>query len=448
MRSLTLCSAVSLCLLAAACGGGDDTAPQPPAAAPAPPPTAPPAPPPAPAVPEGAVPNELVIRLLDAADLPAILAQYQLTLIDQFGRRPIYRLRASVVDTQPLADQLRTDARVVLAEPNYFHQAPESRKRSAWAIGGDAGVWATQWNSRALRLPEAHSLATGAGITVAVLDTGLDPDHPVFSGRLALGFDFVDFDADSREGGAPGDWGYGHGTHVASLVAQVAPGARIMPLRVLDAQGLGNIWVLSDALLHAVDPDRNPNTNDGAQVINLSLGTMRRTDLLEDILERVTCGDDYDDDDDDADDDVVRCAAGGTAVVISAAGNSGDGTVHYPAAERHNGALAVAANTERGELASFSTRGDWVQVSAPGELIYGAIPGGAYAVWNGTSMAAPMVAGAAALLRQRHPQWQPSDITNQLRSTGIALCGSNLNQKQIDPAAALGGTSGAGFACR
>jgi subtilisin family serine protease len=233
---------------------------------------------------------------------------------------------------------------------------------------------------------------------------------------------------------------------VASLVAQVAPGARIQPLRVLDAQGVGNVWVLAEALLYAVDPDRDPRTNDGAQVINLSLGTLRRTNLLEDILERVTCGDDYDDDNDDGDDDVVRCAAQGGAVVISAAGNSGDTTPHYPAAERHNGALAVAANNEAGSLAAFSTRGDWVDVSAPGELIYGAVPGGAYAVWNGTSMAAPMVAGAAALLKSLHPQWKPGDVTNQLRSTAIALCGSSL--KQIDPAAALSGSSGPGFNCR
>jgi thermitase len=105
----------------------------------------------------------------------------------------------------------------------------------------------------------------------------------------------------------------------------------------------------------------------------------------------------------------------------------------------------VAASAESGTLAAFSTRGDWVQVAAPGEQIYGAIPGGGWAVWNGTSMAAPMAAGAAALLRARFPEWKPSDVTSRLVSNARQLCGSSL--KQIDPASALGGTSGPDIVC-
>ncbi|MBC7940669.1 MAG: S8 family serine peptidase, partial [Chitinophagaceae bacterium] len=282
-------------------------------------------------------------------------------------------------------------------------------------------------------------------VTVAVLDTGVDVAHPALAGRLVAGFDFVDFDSDPAEAGGVGDTGYGHGTHVASLVAQVAPQARIMPLRVLDAQGAGNVWVLAEALLHAVDPDRNPNTNDGASVINLSLGTTRATALLENIVEIVSCGDDYDDDDDDSDPDVARCSSGGGAVVVSAAGNSGNSTLHYPAAEKHDGAMAVAASAESGLLAGFSTHGDWVHVAAPGDRIQGAIPGGGWGVWSGTSMAAPMVAGTAALLRAKFPEWKPSDVTSKLQSNGRQLCGSPL--KQVDAAAALDGTSGPSIAC-
>jgi subtilisin family serine protease len=434
----TSCAAACALLVACGGGGGDDDNP------------ANGGPEPAASAPSGAaaaatVVDEVLVKLLSAADLPALLAENGLTVLDQFGQRPIYRLRAAAgTDIEALSARLQADARVQYAEPNLLHETPEGRRSEAWAIGGDAGTYATQWNTRALRLAEAHTLSVGSGVTVAVLDTGVDATHPALAGRLVPGFDFVDFDATPNEAGAVGDRGFGHGTHVASLVAQVAPGARILPIRVLDPQGVGNVWVLAEGLLHAVDPDVNPSSDDGAKVINLSLGTLRPTQLLEDIIEAGSCGDDYDDDDDD-DPDKVRCAASGGAVVVSAAGNSGDTTRHYPAAEQHSGALAVAASAEAGTLASFSTRGDWVQVAAPGEQIYGAVPGGAWGVWSGSSMAAPMAAGAAALLRSQFPQWKPSDVTSKLTSNGRQLCGSPL--KQIDAASALGGTSGPSLVC-
>jgi thermitase len=432
-------------VLLSACGGGDgeDAGVSIPAAATAMQPLAVPA---SATAPDSAVPGELVVKLLAAAGLQPLLAQYRLTVIGQFGTRPIYRVRAAAgTSVQTLAARLARDPRVQFAEPNWRNRTPEGRRNEVWAIGADGASHAGQWSTRALRLAEAHGLSLGAGVTVAVLDTGVDAAHPALAGRLVPGFDFVDFDSDPAERGRVGDKGFGHGTLVASLVAQVAPQARIMPLRVLDAQGAGNVWVLAEALLHAVDPDRNPHTDDGARVINLSLGTTRQTALLANIVEIVSCGDDYDDDDDDSDPDVTRCSNGGGAVVVSAAGNSADTTLHYPAAEKHDGAMAVAASAESGTLASFSTHGDWVHVAAPGDRIHGAIPGGGWGVWSGTSMAAPMVAGAAALLRSRYPEWKPSDVTGKLQSNGRQLCGSNL--KQVDVAAALDGTSGPSIGC-
>ena len=392
-----------------------------------------------------AVADEVVVKLHRSSDLEALLGAYPLTLVGQFGQRPIYRLRIAVGAGEPvsLAQQLAADARVKYAEPNFLDQTPESRRAHVWAVGGDSGQYATQWNAQALRLSQAHAVSTGAGVKVAVLDSGVDASHPALAGRIVAGFDFVDFDPVAAEEGTVGDAGYGHGTHVASLVAQVAPQAAIMPVRVLDRSGIGNIWVLAEGLLHAVDPDRDPATNDGVGVINISLGTLRPTNLLRDIVRVVTCEDD--DNDDDADADSTRCRNFRGAVVVSAAGNSGDQTRHYPAAEHVPGAIAVAASSQAGTLASFSTRGDWVKVAAPGELVIGALPGGGWGVWSGTSMAAPMVAGAAALLRAADPGWKPSDVTGKLQSDGRALCLTGL--KQIDPAKTLTGVSGVDIAC-
>jgi subtilisin family serine protease len=437
---LSTCAAACLLLLACGGGGGDAASGSGTATGGG----AVPGPTPSPTPTPVSVADEVLVKLFNAADLPAVLAANGLVQVEQFGRRPIYRLRgAPGSQVEALAERLRADVRVQYAEPNLVHETPNGQRGEAWAIGGDAGVYAAQWNTRALRLQEAHTLSLGTGVTVAVLDTGVEASHPALAGRLVPGFDFVDFDTTPNEEGRVGDAGYGHGTHVASLVAQVAPGARIMPLRVLNAQGVGNTWVLAEALLYAVDPDGNPATADGAQVINLSLGTTRRSDVLEDIIEAITCDDD--DDDDDADDN-TRCAAGGGAVVVSAAGNAGNSTPYYPAAEREDGTLAVAASTEAGALAGFSNRGDWVQVAAPGERIYGAVPGGRWAVWSGTSMAAPMAAGAAALLRARFPAWGPDAVADRLSGSARTLCG-NTPLRQIDAMAALSGTSGPALAC-
>jgi len=390
------------------------------------------------------VADEIVIKLFDSADLPAVAGQYNLSLppLDQFGTRPIYRLRISDgVDPQVKAEQIKPsngggDARVEFAEPNYLAQTPEGRRgRSRWVIGGDAGTYAAQWTPQKLRLSQAHTISRGAGVVVAVLDTGVDMSHPALAGRLVPGFDFVDFDAIPQEEGSAGvNAGYGHGTHVAGLVALVAPEAQIMPVRVLDRDGVGNIWVLAEGLRYAVDPDGDPNTNDGADVINLSLGTLRRTQLLEQIVAEAACVNDDDDDDDNDDDD--RCRTTGGAIVVAAAGNSGDSTPQYPAAEAVEGVVAVAASTRLDTLAGFSTRGSWVRLSAPGDQVISTVPGGAYATWSGTSMAAPHVAGVAALIRAHQPGLNAVDVAQRLITTAQPICAPA--PARLDAAAALG----------
>lgn len=401
---------------------------------------------------------DMVVQLRPGTSLEGLLAGQGLTLVDRFGSRPIFRLRAPAgADAEFVLAMLRQHPGVRFAELNARNDAPESRRNTAWTIGGDAGVFSAQWAPQALRLSAAHASAVGTGVRVAVLDTGADLTHPALAGQWArdssarvLGRDFVDDDADPSEAGGVADAGFGHGTHVAGLVALAAPGARILPVRVLDAQGVGNAWVLAEAIAWALDPDGDAITDDGAHVINLSLGSTAKTELLKLVTDLATC--EFDDDDDDIRDsgfdaDRARCAAGKAAVVLAAAGNSGlDTEMLYPAAEGVKGTLSVAASTALRRMAPFSNFGSWINIAAPGELVISAVPGGGYGTWSGTSMASPLAAGVAALVlstpakdgdpvRSALRQWRPEDVSKRLTDRSAYLCGTSL--RQVDAAAAV-----------
>lgn len=411
---------------------------------------------------------ELVVMLKSGGSIEALLPRYRLTLVSQFGARPIYRLRASSPAAAESAVQaLRGETTVKFAERNGAVASPEARRVSVWTVGTAGAGLGTQYVSDVMALSAAHAVSRGEGVRVAVLDTGVDLAHPELLPRLArdgagrvLGRDFVDGDDTPAEVGQPGELGFGHGTHVAALVGVAAPAARLMPVRVLDRAGGGNAWVLAEALAWAVDPDGNPATDDGAHVINLSLGSTTPTDLLKTITELVTC--EVDDDDDDYNQpgfapDFARCAAGRRAVVVAAAGNSGsDQEMLYPAAEQAKGAIAVTASTAARELASFANWGSWIQIAAPGDQIVSAVPGGGYGTWSGTSMAAPLVAGTAALVMSTLPengnpalpraaQWVPEFVVKRLTDRPIKLCGTSF--LQVHAAAAVTDTPAADPAC-
>ena len=401
----------------------------------------------------GYVPKEVVVKLNQASDLPAVAARHKLDPVplDQFGSRPIYRLRINDnVGPPQRAAQLLNDpeGRVAYAEPNYETRVPEGQGVT-WSDGGGSSGYAEPWFKDKIRLTAAHSKTRGANVTVAVLDTGVDASHPELAkpGRLVQGKDFVDMDDDPSEVGGYGQKpSYGHGTHVAGLIALVAPDAKIMPVRVLDVNGGGNVWVLAEALAFAVDPDNNPATNDGADVINLSLSTKRPTQLLAAIVgDATSCGsdddgggDDGDDDDGDDGDDDGGCLASSRrgVVVVAAAGNTGTTTREYPAGEGVAGVLAVAASTRSDGLAAFSTRGSWVRIAAPGVDIMSSIPQGMYGAWSGTSMAAPLAAGEVALIRAAYPNLKATEVADRVVRTATSINASV--RRRINAAAALG----------
>ncbi len=362
---------------------------------------------------QGRCQNEVLVKLTDPTALPIISAALQLTLIDQLEGRPIYRLRLAnpLASLQNVLAALMANPLVVYAEPNYLGEEPEGIARSSWSSGDDENGYASQWAPDTIRLPEAHTISRGAGITVAVLDTGADLDHPALAGRLVQGIDFVDGDLDPSEEGVYGqDIAFGHGTHVAGLIALAAPDAKIMPLRILRPDGRGNSWLLAQAIRYAA--------TSGARVINISYSVHKRSLLLEDVLG-----------------EVMSAVPG--AVVAAAAGNSGPSTApEYPAAEGVPGLIAVAASTRSDRLADFSTRGSWVDLAAPGDRIVSSVPDNTYGTWSGTSMAAPLVAGTAALVRAANPELSPAAVVERITATAAEIAGPVPHR--IDAAAAVG----------
>ena len=401
----------------------------------------------------GYIPGEIVVKLFNATDIGDVTADFGLnpTPLKQFGTRPIYVLR--IVDGEEApnkAERMAKDNRIQYVEPNHRYSAPEGQKRSSWARVENVTDYAEQWAAAKIHLPEAHTAGSGAGVIVAVLDTGVDATHSALAGHMMSGYDFVDMDADPSEVGVPEvDSVYGHGTHVAGIVALTAPGAKIMPVRVLDQNGEGNIWVLAEALRYAVNPDGDLSTDDGATVINMSLGTDQRTAFLDDIINLVTCsnnGNGESGHDVRAANGVTmgangkpeECLSGKGAVIVAAAGNDGDTLKEYPAAEDSKGVLAVAATTQDDVRASYSNYGSWVQIGAPGDAILSTVPGNQWGAWSGTSMATPFVAGVAALVQSSTDGLTPDEVTRRIVNSADTISGEV--RLRVDAAAALGVT--------
>lgn len=335
------------------------------------------------------------------------------TLTGLLGSAGIYLLRTPAgSDPGNLVRSMATDPRLVYAEPNFIGDAPGSGG-DMWGWGdappapesGDGTAVDDQYAVEKLGIAGAHRTTRGAGSLVAVLDTGAALNHPRLAGPLRSGYDFVDDDpvpgdeGNGRDDDGDGlvDEGVGHGTHVAAVVQLVAPEAGLLPLRVLDSDGRGNVFVVAEAVLHAVAQ--------GADVVNLSLGTPQRSAFLEDVL--------------------ATALSSGTAVV-AAAGNAGSDVVQHPAGA--HGVLAVTATGPTDARAAFANFGSWIDVAAPGTDIHSAYPATGYARASGTSMAAAFVSGQAALIAGAHPGAGPAEITHRVTATARSLHAANPTQ--------------------
>ncbi len=332
--------------------------------------------------------------------------------------------RGSTVEDQLAELRGRSDVRAVSPGDVVYHAA---------GTPSNDTYRSQQWALDRLAAEDARALATGSGVTVALVDSGVNPAHPDLQGVLLPGADFIA----STDGTGGNGWTdtFGHGTHVAGLIAAtvgnslgtagLAPATKILPVRAMDDTGSVTDARLASGILWA--------TAHGANVINLSLGASSYSSVVAAAVQ-------------DAQDHGI--------VVVAAAGNlyqSGNPTF-YPAA--FPGVLGVGATTSTDARAVFSETGSFVDVAAPGNDILstcagilavqgGGAYGGAYCRLNGTSMSTAYTSALVSMTEQRFPSATPSQVIDLIERTaqdlGTPGADTSFGSGIISPVATLSG---------
>jgi hypothetical protein len=287
-----------------------------------------------------------------------------------------------------------------------------------------------QWSLASTHATAAWTKATGVGVTVAIVDTGVDATNADLQGQLVAG---AHLDKTGKIVAGSVTDTYGHGTHVAGIIAAkadghgitgIAPGAKVMPINVDTPLLAGN--TVGSAIRWATDH--------GAKVVNLSLGfddiKLFQTDIAP------ICS-------------ASKYAHDHGVLIVAAAGNDGEG-FNLPSAPADCGdPMSVAALDNTLQTTSWSSFDPSVTIAAPGANIYSTVPTlitrARYAIFSGTSMSSPFVAGVAALVFQQHPDWTPDQVKTQLENTAKDLGPSGFDPRYgfgaVDPAAAVGASA-------
>lgn len=309
--------------------------------------------------------------------------------------------------------QLAKDTEFI--EPNYLYQVPPGDNQTVVPLddanptlrGPNDPLYVKQWNLHKIGAETAWDETKGSGVTVAVIDTGISRVKDLQETKFVKGYDFVNNRVEATDDN-------GHGTHVAGTIAQstnngygvagIAYEASLMPLKVLSATGGGTVADIAEAIRYAAD--------NSADVINLSLGGLGESHLLQ---------------------EAVDYAHQKGVVIVAAAGNANQNSASYPARYPH--VIGVAAIDSTGEKAPYSNFGAGVDISAPGggtaggilqETIQPETGEGIFAALQGTSMAAPHVAGVAALVKAVGIK-EPDEVLNVLKQSSRSIQDDALN---------------------
>ncbi|WP_411250417.1 S8 family peptidase [Priestia filamentosa] len=308
--------------------------------------------------------NQMIVKFKDGVTqdiIDQIHTTNQCTMLEQNNDLGFQLLESKYTTSKMMTLYTALDE-VEYVEPNYTVEA---------FLTPNDTFYAYQYGPQKISAPSAWDVTTSnSNIRIAIVDTGVQTNHPDLVNKLLPGYNFVNGNSNVTDVN-------GHGTHVAGIasastnnnlgIAGIAPSARILPIKALADNGSGISTNIANGIVYA--------TNQGAQVINLSLGTTQDSVTIRNAI-------DY--------------AINRGSVVVAATGNNGANLLTYPAV--YQNVLSVASTDENDQKSSFSNYGTWVDVAAPGSNILSTYPNSYYSYLSGTSMACPHVAGLAALL--------------------------------------------------
>lgn len=343
--------------------------------------------------------GEIIVGLVPGTDISVFNARFGTFIKEQIPGTNQYLLGVPTgISVEEKLAEVAQDVDLEFSGPNFNFQSAEIRQRSqafidqrsqAFIDGQSPLNFYGQPSLKNLHLTDAQQLSRGWGVTVAVIDTGIDFKHPLFVGRLAYPvYDFVDDDTNPTDesGGA----GYGHGTFVSGLIALTATGAQIMPIRAFDQNGFGTSFNVAKAIRFAAD--------NGAQITNMSFGLLEKDKLI---------------------DDAITYAHNKT-FQVAAVGNDNGNSLHFPSS-RKTKTFGVTSTNNNDTKAAFSNFGREVQAAAPGVNLYSAYPGNRWAYWSGTSFSTALVSGQAALALQVNPGLKRSSLSSIISSSGTNI---------------------------
>ncbi len=339
------------------------------------------------------VKNQLVVKYKPGASPPKLLSSKTRGMQTE----TIEALDVVIHEVPP--DQLASMLAQLSSDPNVEWVEPTVQIAVLETSPNDPAFQLQWWLTR-IQAPQAWDYSTGSSVlTIAIVDSGIDYSHPDLAAKIIGGWDFVNNDSVAEDEN-------GHGTAVAGIAAAITNnaegisgvswGARILPVKVTGADGLGTYEATAAGIVYAVYA--------GAAVINLSLGGSAPSQLLL---------------------DAVTYASANGVVVVAASGNNGSQNVLYPA--KYNQTIAVASTDYNNQVSGFSNYGPEVDIAAPGQSIYSTTLGGLYISRTGTSMAAPLVAGAAAVLLSLPGNNAPSLVRQQMLSTALDIAPAGMD---------------------